>query len=463
MLFSGGLDSLAGALERLGTTEDRVCLVSHQSLQPRTIRTQQRLVDSLRSIYPDRVFHYRFKCSLRGIRAAEETQRSRSFLYASVAFALAHAYGQRRFYVYENGVTSINFARRGDLANARASRTTHPQTMGLLERLFGLLAGQPVRIDVPYLWKTKADIFELIKRGGHAGLISSAVSCNRTFQARSQATHCGQCFQCVDRRLAAYASGSEEFDGSGIYAADFISETISCGEARTTVVDYLRQAGHFARWNVDYFYDRMLGELSELVEWVPCYSEDEVTESVWELCRKHGVQVFRAIGRMRDLHDDLQQRIEEGSLLGMVSEREYLKEPIERLVSAISQIVENAVPAMFRENPPRDERDLNRKIGALLDSHLMELRSEHPAVSFAGARAVPDHSSPRDLFLEAKYVRGSTSPSVATEGIAADLTKYPEGVHILFLVYDPTHRIASDREFVRDIEGKGRCTVLILR
>jgi hypothetical protein len=35
MLFSGGMDSMAGALEMLDKTEDRLCLVSHQS-QPGT-------------------------------------------------------------------------------------------------------------------------------------------------------------------------------------------------------------------------------------------------------------------------------------------------------------------------------------------------------------------------------------------------------------------------------------------
>ena len=60
-----------------------------------------------------------------------------------------------------------------------------------------------------------------------------------------QATHCGECFQCVDRQIAAYASCSEDFDLSGIYAANFISETMVHGETKTTVVDYVRQARKF--------------------------------------------------------------------------------------------------------------------------------------------------------------------------------------------------------------------------
>ena len=134
-LFSGGLDSLAGVLNHLETTSEQVCLVSHQS-QPGTVRTQRQLVDALKRHYPGRVFHYSFDCHLKGIRAVEETQRSRAFLYTSIAFAIAQAYGQDGFSVYENGVTGLNFPRRADIAEARASRTTHPRTIYHLRKLF---------------------------------------------------------------------------------------------------------------------------------------------------------------------------------------------------------------------------------------------------------------------------------------------------------------------------------------
>ena len=464
ILFSGGLDSLAGALERLINTDEQVCLVSHQSFQPSIIRTQEHLANALRSRFPNRVHHYRFRCSLKGIRAPEETQRSRSFLYTSVAFALAYAYKQNRFYVYENGVTSINFPRREDLANARASRTTHPQTIGLLQKFFSLFVDEPFSIEIPFLWKTKTEVFESINDSGHPELIPSAVSCNKTFQNMGQATHCGECFQCVDRRIAAHASGSEDFDNSGIYAANFISETMVSRETKTTVVDYVRQGRNFANWNVDYCCEKMMNELQELIDWIPdCNDDVEIVEKVWHLCNRHGKQVFDAMKHMRNIHDDLHLPIEEDSLLKLISEREYLKEPIERLVASIRENVSDAIPAMFRQDKPTNENDLNTKVHALLETHRQDLRSEHPEVSFAGARVVPDHGIGTNLLIESKYIRDGTTPSVATEGIAADLTKYPADSHILFLVYDPTRKIASDREFIKDIEAKGRCTVDILR
>ena len=46
--------------------------------------TQDGLVKALQGKYPGRVHHYRFRTNLRRIRAKEETQRTRSFLYGSI-------------------------------------------------------------------------------------------------------------------------------------------------------------------------------------------------------------------------------------------------------------------------------------------------------------------------------------------------------------------------------------------
>jgi hypothetical protein len=82
-LFSGGLDSLAGALDLLQTANHAV-LVSHES-QTGTRRTQQALHHALASRFPGQVSHYKFESHLKGVeRAPEETQRTRAFLYCSI-------------------------------------------------------------------------------------------------------------------------------------------------------------------------------------------------------------------------------------------------------------------------------------------------------------------------------------------------------------------------------------------
>lgn len=464
ILFSGGLDSLAGTIERLEKSDDNVCLVSHQS-QPGTKKTQNRLYEALNRHYPRRVSHYSFGCNLHGIRAVEETQRTRSFLYTSIAFALSYAYSQEHIFVYENGVTSINFSRRQDLANARASRTTHPKTISLLQNLFNIISNKPLEIRSPFLWKTKADVFQSLTQSKHPELIPSSVSCSKTFQNLEQATHCGTCFQCIDRRIAAYAANSEELDESGIYSSDMITNAIENGESKTTLVDYIRQAKNFASWNIDRFYKEILSELADLVDCLPdCKDEMEVNEYVWNLCQRHGQQVQKALCRIREIHDNPYANLKKDSLLYLVfTGREHLKEPIDRLVETIINLVSPAIPQMFRKKAPDDENDLNTKINALISTHRSDLMSEHSTVPFACAKVLPDHMfKETNLLIESKYIRKGTPPSKASEGIAADLTKYPTNAHTLFLVYDPLHIISDDLVFKRDFESKGRCTVCIL-
>ena len=463
-LFSGGIDSLAGVLNHLETTNEQVCLVSHQS-QPGTVRTQRQLFEALKNHYPGRVSHYKFECHLKGIRAVEETQRSRAFLYTSIAFAIAQAYGQEGFSVYENGITGINFPRRADLAEARASRTTHPRTIYHLKQLFSLLGECEMQIHLPFLWKTKTDTLALLRAGQHPELIPSSVSCSKTFQNLGQATHCGGCSQCVDRRFAAYAAKADDIDNSGIYTNDIISTAISDREVKTTVLDYVRQAKDFSIWNEDHFFMELATELSDVVDYLPdSGSEFERLRLVMDLCKRHGDQVMFAMKRMRDEHDDLYSVVPRDSLLGLISDREYMKDPVSLLVDRLCELLNPAIGRMFGANPPKDEPDLNTKIGTLLSSHEVDLRSEHPAVSFAGGHTVPDHGGDNsDILIEAKYVRGATSPTKVSDAMAADITKYPQDRHILFLVYDPLRMIKDDQIFKTDFESLGRCTVLIVR
>jgi hypothetical protein len=466
LLFSGGLDSLAGAIERLETSNDQVYLVSHRS-QPGVMRTQDSLIRALQQQprYKGRISHYPFLCRLTGIRAPEESQRTRAFLYASIAFALYSALSQDEFFVYENGVTSLNFARREDLTNARASRTTHPYTLASLQSLFSEIAGHPIRISAPFVWDTKADIFRKIRSFKQEHLIPSAVSCSRTFQNLGNATHCGTCFQCIDRRLAAYASDCDDIDESGIYAQNLITTALN-GEARTALVDYIRQARDFSMWNVDHFYSEMLNGLVDVVDYLPGMpDEPAAVEALWRVCRKHGDGVERAIRVIRDRYDHPYEDLPRNSLLQLISAREYLREPVQRLIEIIVLRLSIAIPQMFAKGKlPKDEPDLNQKIHALLDAWRDDLVSEHPAVSFAGARVIPDHAlNSTDLLIEAKYVRSGTTPSKASEGIAADLTKYPQQKHTLFIVYDPHTAILDPHKFQSDFESRGKCSIRIIR
>jgi DpnII restriction endonuclease/queuosine biosynthesis protein QueC len=399
-----------------------------------------------------------------GQRAAEETQRTRMFLHSAIATAIAATVGVKEITIFENGITSFNFPRRQDLMNARATRTTHPKAMSLLQDLFAAITAVDFRIGTPFIWKTKADVVAALAEAKGSALVPSGVSCSRTFLSIGSASHCGECSQCIDRRLASYAAGIDELDDNVPYAVDFINKPISNDEARTTLVDYMRQAHEFATWNPDYFATQLFGSISEMVDHVGAANEEEACNRIAELCRRHGKQVMNAIAKMREKHDRLEKKIAKESLLSLIAEREYLKPPVLRLGEAVSDRLSIAIPLAFQNNPPKDERDLNDKISAILSAERDRFDREHPAVRFGLATAIPDHSAvEEDLMIETKYLRGSTTPSRASDGMAADLTKYPPKTHILFVVYDPERAISDDQAFSSAFEKKGRCTVHIFR
>lgn len=463
VLFSGGLDSLTGAVERLANTAETVCLVSHRSSLPSTARTQDRLYQSLQKRYPGRVLHYRCASHLTGSRAISEAQRTRTFLYGSIAFALARALNQPAIYFYENGVTSLNFQRRQDLLNARASRTTHPHTLQLLQRLFAHVSGKDFQVNNPFAWDTKADVLTRLANAGSADLLSSSVSCSKTFRTSGEHTHCGGCFQCIDRRLAVYAAGLTPFDNEQLYAFDIATKPIMDPDIRTATIDYVRAGVDFAKSGLDRFFTERTTELALASD--PNVDERQFVERVWGLMKRFGEQTLHALKTLQREKDDLGASPIKDSLLTLIADREYLREDAERLARRIAQRMRVAVPKMFRQRPPQDEVDFNNKLNGLVEHDREDYRREFPTTTFAAVRVIPDHELvAAQLLIEAKFVRGGTTGSKVSDAIAADLIKYPRSSFLLFLVYDPHRGIADDRVFSLDLErGRQRTKVILLR
>jgi 7-cyano-7-deazaguanine synthase in queuosine biosynthesis len=463
LLFSGGLDSLTGTLSELSSDGSPLILVSHQSGQPMTKRTQAQLFQALANRFPERLSHYRFECGLRGVHAREESQRTRAFLYSAIGFALAQSFGSDRIVIHENGITALNMARRQDMINARASRTTHPKTLRLLAKFYSRVSERQILLETPFAWMTKTDVLSKLKLYKQSDLLTSAVSCSRTFQHSGAYTHCGICSQCVDRRFAVHAVSLDEMERGGVYAHDFLSQPVSGTEARTQLLDYVRQANEFASMNPDKFYIDRLDELTDVVEGYEDEKESEVIEKVWALCSRQGSQVLDAIKRMRDLFDNPFREIPSGSFLAMVSTRDYLRRPVELAAQDIESRLRTSIPKAFRREQPKNEPDFGDKVEAILEADFPRLRREYPAIRFALGRVIPDFSiDGSDIIIENKYVRGGTSPSKVSEGIAADLTKYPETAYKMFVIYDPGRSIIDDREFCEAFT-RNDCKICVIR
>jgi 7-cyano-7-deazaguanine synthase in queuosine biosynthesis len=191
VLFSGGLDSLSGAIEELSTNGKSVALVSHRS-SPKIFEHQKRLITELNARFPQRVMHVPVLATRQGtLRVQEYTQRSRSFLYAALACVVANRLGNNRIRFFENGVVSINLPISDQVVGARATRTTHPLALDHFHQFFSAAVKKTVDIDNPFIWKTKVDVIRSIVDRGCGGLIKDTVSCTRSYDITKLHTHCG--------------------------------------------------------------------------------------------------------------------------------------------------------------------------------------------------------------------------------------------------------------------------------
>jgi hypothetical protein len=108
LLFSGGLDSLGGTVQEAVLNERRVALVSQRS-NSKVFSRQKKLVAGLHKICKENPpIHVPVWVHQSGTEGREYTQRSRTFLYASLGAAVARIFGLTRLRFYENGVVSLN-------------------------------------------------------------------------------------------------------------------------------------------------------------------------------------------------------------------------------------------------------------------------------------------------------------------------------------------------------------------
>jgi hypothetical protein len=216
VLFSGGLDSLAGAVDLVLNRAKTVALVSHHSSTKIAAR-QKQLVSALRNAAPGRLLHFPVLLQKGEGLSTEYTLRSRSFVFAALAFVISRMLGNRRILMCENGIVSLNLPIARQLVGARSSRTTHPKVLASYGHLFEILCGEPTLVENPLLWKTKTEAVRIIRNHGCSYLIAATISCSHVYEMRSKKPHCGECSQCIERRFATLSDDLQAHDPQESY------------------------------------------------------------------------------------------------------------------------------------------------------------------------------------------------------------------------------------------------------
>lgn len=293
MMFSGGLDSFAGALETLETGSANVILVSHQSA-PKVAARQRQLGQYLIQRFPDRIRHIMVPAHRAGEESKDTTQRSRSFLFAAMGCAIATTFGAGSVSFFENGIVSHNLPVSPQIVGSMASRTTHPLALARLQELINLILPDPPRISNPYEWMTKTEVVERISRFSAERMVEQAVSCTRVRDQSTLRTHCGCCSQCLDRRFAVLNARMADADPSTRYETDVILGPRDAGKA-TLSVEWTKHFLQLVEFDASGFLARFGTELSRIMDAYPSETRETLFKRIFDLHRRQAKIVLQVM------------------------------------------------------------------------------------------------------------------------------------------------------------------------
>lgn len=197
-LFSGGLDSLIGAMN-LVAAKRHPFIISQAS--PKEGPVQAYLAGRLG------LDNHRFEGRVieRGREPYEPSSRARSLLFFAYGALAASSLGGELI-VPENGLISINPPLTRRRVGSLSTRTTHPHFVSSLQKVLNAV-GLGVTLVNPYAAKTKGEMLAECQHPGIAKLAHLSYSCGKGKRLNQQ---CGVCVPCLIRRAAFHAAGLED-------------------------------------------------------------------------------------------------------------------------------------------------------------------------------------------------------------------------------------------------------------
>lgn len=237
-LFSGGLDSLIGAIDALEAGKTPL-FISHAG-EGATSEAQATLQAALGAAYRGRGFArlrlwMAFAQGLVARSSGEDTTRGRSFLFFALGVMAGTGLAEP-FVLHcpENGLIAINVPLDPIRLGALSTRTTHPFYIARWNEALTAL-GIPGRIENPYWDKTKG---EMVRACANQTLLrsiaASSLSCSSPTKGRWQGIgvqHCGYCLPCLIRRGSLIAGLAPAADPTTYTLADLTARALSTREA----------------------------------------------------------------------------------------------------------------------------------------------------------------------------------------------------------------------------------------
>lgn len=227
-LFSGGLDSLVGAIDLLEQDAAPIVLVGHHDGDMAgPFSDQKALLQRLRAAYPNRISDVLVRVGQVG-GGEDVTLRGRSLLFLSLGVFAASALGPAvPVVIPENGTIAINVPLTPSRRGSCSTRTAHPEYLRCLSAAVGRL-GFANAIVNPLGLRTKGEAVAGCRNQRLLrDLVSLSVSCAKRSHKREwvrrTARSCGRCMPCIYRRAALHTIGMD----SEIYGLDVCADEVA--------------------------------------------------------------------------------------------------------------------------------------------------------------------------------------------------------------------------------------------
>ena len=200
-LFSGGLDSTSYAAESVRTRGESPLFVTFAApkLQAQQLRVFTKTTGGLTR-------EERLKPISILVRGNDRSNRSRGLLFISTAVYTAATHRAERVMVPENGHLAVNPPLTTARLSACSTRSVHPRTLMLINRIIESVSDSGPRVVNPYIFLTKGQVCQRARDAGlTANDLADTVSCGSPSRQRD-GFHCGHCFPCLVRRASLLAS-----------------------------------------------------------------------------------------------------------------------------------------------------------------------------------------------------------------------------------------------------------------
>lgn len=237
-LFSGGLDSLIGAIDLLEGGR-KPLLISHAG-EGATSDAQRKLFSKLAKHYKSSSFDQlrvwmAFNNSLVTNVSSEDTTRGRSFLFFALGIFAGTGLDKRfTLRVPENGLIALNVPLDPLRLGSNSTRTTHPYYIARWNDLLTEL-GINGKVENPYWDKTKGEMVSECSNGSLlTALAADSLSCSSPAKGRWQGRsieHCGYCLPCLIRRAALNVAWGQGKDATIYSVSDLRAQILDTRES----------------------------------------------------------------------------------------------------------------------------------------------------------------------------------------------------------------------------------------